>query len=224
MIMTKQDDRPAGLTDAQELFAAHLEVLTHLMRDELRWGEGEGNDRGSPIFSLLRRERRRLLDFQGGELEREARFRLARDRRAPLLQRQLGVSPGDALAVAWYFEAELRARRESAADPSPAVFPELQNFVSAVGQAHSHLLNGESSFVPGPEPLPARGLAMAVAIAATRLARSRGEDATWIDVEPLALKILRTLTSPVAGAGGAASLHLSAANAESSLQQSGGVL
>ncbi len=211
MIIANQEEQPVAIKDPGELFAAHLEVMTHLMRDDLRWSEQGTAHAGFPVFSLLRRERRQLLEFQRAELEREARFRLARNRKPPLLEGRLGLASGDALAVAWHFDAHMRSQ-DFREDGGTDRFPNVNRLLSEVGMSHSRLLNGDGEFVPRRIPEPSRGLAMSVAIAATRLARARGGDPTWIEVEPVAREILQSLMSEAdrperQGAAGATARH-----------------
>jgi hypothetical protein len=193
MIMTSDRHGISSGRDARDLFAAHLEVLVHLLRDDLRWSHPDDLRDGSAIFRVLRRERRRLLDFQGGELEREARFRVVQDRRVGVLEDQLGLEPRDALAVAWFFEVDMVESGGAAALINGNRSAATEAIIREIGAAHGRLLEGDESFIPRPDGTSAHGFAMAAAIAATRVARTHGDAVTWIEVEPVARRIVETL-------------------------------
>jgi hypothetical protein len=193
MIMTSDGQGISSGRDARDLFTAHLEVLVHLLRDDLRWSHPDDLRDRSPIFRVLRRERRRLLDFQGGELEREARFRVVQDRRVGLLEDQLGLEPRDALAVAWFFEVDIVEAGSAAALINGNRPAATEAVIRRIGSAHGRLLEGDESFIPRPGDTSAHGFAMAAAVAATRVARAHGDSVTWIEVEPVARRIVETL-------------------------------
>jgi hypothetical protein len=202
-----------------ELFHAHLDVLVHLMRDDLRWRESHSpRGRESSVLSLLHQQRRHLLSQQGGDLAREARFRVMGDRLVARLEEELGVEPRDAVAIAWFFRTEVRNRMEvlpretrqggdAAAGGSrrrrsgdevesggTAGYEgegELESLLDEVGAAHARLLDGADPFLSRPgSGGKKRGFPMAVAVAATRVARRAHGQTTWMEVEALARRIL----------------------------------
>lgn len=218
MILNRREGR-SPLDEPSELFHAHLEVLVHLLRDEVRWnGAGVDVPSGSEVSSadngshtrssgrvtrFLRTERLRLLNQQRSTLEREARLRVMGERLVPRLENDPGLETRDAVAVAWFYRTEVESRQRErrsedngdASGKAPAnATLETEALLREIGDAHARLLNGVDSFLPGPAPYRfGGGFPMAVAVAATRLARKRkGEpgETTWMDVEPLARRIL----------------------------------
>lgn len=213
------------INESTELFHAHLEVMVHLLRDELRWrdavagpptpvevgsetdaearAEGGGPDAssgdrwalarrstpGGRVIRFLRNERLRLLERQRSTLEREARLRVMGERLVSQLEADPGLETRDALAVAWFYRSEVESARRS--QGTEACIEEL---LQAVGDAHARLLNGVDGFLPEPSRPRHGGFPVAVAVAATRLTRRRNRDATWMDVEPVARRILEVAT------------------------------
>lgn len=199
---TPELSQPESVNEPTQLFHAHLEVMVHLLRDDLRWsgpaaaagGNGNGGaGRGgaqSRMVQLLHRERRHLLKQQDGNLAREARFRVMGDRLVSRLENDLGVDPRDAAVVVWFYRQEVARRREGAERGTDASFGDLMH---QVGAAHARLLDGTDPFLPVPNRRRPAGFPLAVAVAATRLARSTRQETTWMDVEPLALEILQVV-------------------------------
>lgn len=181
-------DRASPSTEAGELFHAHLEVAVHLLRDELR-GNGSGGP-GGRVSEVLHRERVRLLTQQRTKLEREARLRTMAERLVAKLEADPGLDTRDALAVAWFYRVEAAPALRRADSEGAGMEPLLRR----VGDAHARLLSGADPFLPGPIVPREGGFAMAVAVGATRLARRRNRKATWMDVEPLARRVLEVVT------------------------------
>lgn len=230
MIMDRSERRVA-LDEPNELFHAHLEVLVHLLRDEVRWNgsaheapaepdaQDAGNGAPQPLHTgrvtrYLRGERLRLLHQQRATLEREARLRVMGERLVSHLEDDPGLETRDALAVAWFYRSEVEPRRRHRRAEDTGASPrhgrvhngtpqdltpenatmECEALLREVGDAHARLLNGVDAFLPSPlRSRASRGFPMAVAVAATRLARrEKGSgETTWMDVEPLARRILR---------------------------------
>jgi hypothetical protein len=213
------------INESTELFHAHLEVMVHLLRDELRWREtaagspttvdvGSGRETeegatnggtevstrerwaltrraapGGRVIRFLRNERLRLLERQRSTLEREARLRVMGERLVSQLEADPGLETRDALAVAWFYRSEVEpALRSQGTEAS------VEGLLQVVGDAHARLLNGVDGFLPEPTRPRHGGFPVAVAVAATRLTRRRNRDATWIDVEPVARRILEVAT------------------------------
>lgn len=209
------------VNESTELFHAHLEVMVHLLRDELRWREAvtdrpaaaqvsagpvdedgarlngteaKAKDRWTParrpasggrVIRFLRTERLRLLERQRSTLEREARFRVMGERLVSQLEADPGLENRDALAVAWFYRSEVEAALRSEGTEQS-----LEELLRVVGDAHARLLNGVDGFLPEPTRPRNGGFPVAVAVAATRLTRRQNRDATWMDVEPVARRIL----------------------------------
>ncbi len=202
---TPELSRPEAVNEPTQLFYAHLEIMVHLLRDELRWsgaaassGNGNGSGNGdvgagqdgapSRVVQLLHRERRHLLKQQDGNLAREARFRLMGDRLVSRLESELGVDSKDAAVVVWFYRQEVARKRDGSERGGDASLGEIMH---QVGDAHARLLDGTDPFLPVPNRRRPAGFPLAVAVAATRLARSTRKETTWMDVEPLALEILQ---------------------------------
>ncbi|GEM_PF-3102724 len=214
--------QPEVLNEPSQLFHAHLEVMVHLLRDELRWsGEGNGSSTGngnsnrngnsSRMVALLHRERRHLLRQQDGNLAREARFRVLGDRLVSRLENEVGIDPKDAAVVVWFYRSEVAVKMaaERARQAEPRMAPEVVGWETGgeersevasygalmhqVGDAHARLLDGSDPFLPLPNRRPSAGFPLAVAVAATRRARQTRQETTWMDVEPLALEILQVV-------------------------------
>lgn len=183
-------DHASPSSEAGELFHAHLEVAVHLLRDELRWN-GSGGPEGR-VSEVLHRERVGLLTQQRTKLEREARLRTMAERLVAKLEADPGLDTRDALAVAWFYRVEAAPALRRADSESEEA--RMESLLRRVGDAHARLLSGADPFLPGPIVPREGGFAMAVAVGATRLARRRNRKATWMDVEPLARRVLEVVT------------------------------
>jgi hypothetical protein len=174
---------PRELAGVEQILRAHLEVMVHLVRDEVRRSADPTDCR---IVELLHGERRRLLRRQESELGREVRFRLMGERLVVRLERGVGLESREAGSVAWFY------RREITSHPPRRGSEEL---VELVADAHAHLIEGTDPFLPLASRLARPVFPTAVAVAATLVVR-RAEEGTgeaWTDVEPRAREILQVL-------------------------------
>ena len=174
---------PRELAGVEQILRAHLEVMVHLVRDEVRRSADPTDCR---IVELLHGERRRLLRRQESELAREVRFRLMGERLVVRLERTAGLESREAGSVAWFY------RREITSHPPRRGSEEL---VELVADAHAHLVEGTDPFLPLAAKLARPVFPTAVAVAATRLVR-RNEEGTgeaWTDIEPRVREVLQVL-------------------------------
>lgn len=178
-----QAPAPRELAGAEQILRAHLEVMVHLVRDDVRRAADPSDCR---IIHLLHGERRRLLRRQEGELAREVRFRLMGERLVVRLERTLDLESREAGSVAWFY------RREITSQPRRSSREEL---VDLVATAHTHLIEGTDPFLPVASNQARPVFATAVAVAATRLVRRTDEvsGVEWTDVEPRVREILQVL-------------------------------